>query len=302
MKIYVASSWRNDFQPGVVAALRAEGHQVYDFKGPGDGWGSNGEGPGGFGWSEIDKEWEREWKLDIPRYLKALQHPRAVEGFLRDMDALEESDACVMVMPCGPSASMEMGWSVGAGHPTVVYIPAMREPDLMVKMAQWVTNDLASVVAFLRHEDMHQITRRRRRSRTRRNPSYSRRLGLWERFKLWVMGDPMTPIENAAKEAAQRYTPDQQRRIFETAMSTMARIMEGACQICGREQPKGSPAICPKCAQDALDKFGVVASRGPAPVDFNLPHVFTFTGDPGVPHTCQCGKPENAAIHGYLGV
>ena len=33
MKIYVASSWRNGFQPGVVASLRAEGYRVYDFKG-----------------------------------------------------------------------------------------------------------------------------------------------------------------------------------------------------------------------------------------------------------------------------
>src|SRR4051812_37731805 len=40
LKVYVASSWRNDFQPGVVRALRSDGHQVYDFKGPGDGWGA----------------------------------------------------------------------------------------------------------------------------------------------------------------------------------------------------------------------------------------------------------------------
>jgi hypothetical protein len=145
LKIYVASSWRNAFQPGVVQALREDRHHVYDFKGAGDGWGSNGEGPGGFGWHEIDKEWEREWNKDIPRYLQALEHPRAIEGFDRDMNALKLSDACVMVMPCGPSASMEMGWSCGSGRPTYVYIPAMREPDLMVKMADLVTDDLSLI-------------------------------------------------------------------------------------------------------------------------------------------------------------
>lgn len=148
--IYVASSWRNTFQPEVVGALRADGHKVYDFKGSGDGWGSGGEGPGGFGWSEIDKEWEREWNKDIPRYLEALKHPRAVEGFRRDMDALEASDACVMVMPCGPSASMEMGWATGRGLKVVVYIPAMREPDLMVKMAHVVTADMQEVLSALK--------------------------------------------------------------------------------------------------------------------------------------------------------
>lgn len=29
-RIYVASSWRNTYQPGVVAALREAGHEVYD--------------------------------------------------------------------------------------------------------------------------------------------------------------------------------------------------------------------------------------------------------------------------------
>ena len=39
------------------------------------------------------------------------------------MDALEQSDACIMVLPCGPSASMEMGWACGAGKPTVSLYP-----------------------------------------------------------------------------------------------------------------------------------------------------------------------------------
>lgn len=34
-KIYVASSWRNSIQAEIVAALRAEGHEVYDFRNPG---------------------------------------------------------------------------------------------------------------------------------------------------------------------------------------------------------------------------------------------------------------------------
>jgi len=149
MKIYVASSWRNQFQPEVVTKLRLDGHKVYDFRGPGSGWGESSEGPGGFGWSEIDRAWQ-EWPNTIKLYLKALTHPRAIEGFNRDMDALKQSNVCVMVMPCGPSASMEMGWSCGSGHPTVVYIPAMREPDLMVKMANLITDDLDSVRIYLK--------------------------------------------------------------------------------------------------------------------------------------------------------
>lgn len=143
MKIYVASSWRNDFQPGVVAALRAEGHDVYDFK-----------DSDGFRWMEVDAAWER-WPPDIPKYLEGLNHPCAERGFGRDMDALMGCDACVYVMPCGVSASLEAGWACGAGKLVIVYVPGLREPDLMVKMANVVTDDLGVVISALQE---HQNT------------------------------------------------------------------------------------------------------------------------------------------------
>ena len=136
MKIYVASSWRNVQQPEVVKALREDGHEVYDFK-----------DSDGFSWREVDPDWEN-WPKDIPKYLNGLQHPAALRGFNRDMDALKNADLCVYVMPCGVSASLECGYAVGAGKPTVVYVPGVREPDLMVKMADLVTDDLAAVRQF----------------------------------------------------------------------------------------------------------------------------------------------------------
>ena len=144
MKIYVASSWRNTYQPEVVNVLREDGHEVYDFRGPGDGWDGGGDGTGGFQWSEVDPEW-KTWPEDVPRYLEGLNHPRSVEGFRRDMDALIACDVCVMVMPCGPSASMEMGWAVGAGKLVLVYMPAIREPELMVKMADLITDHFPTI-------------------------------------------------------------------------------------------------------------------------------------------------------------
>ena len=47
LAIYLASSWRNTYYPDVLAALRAAGHDVYDFRNPGDG-------TDGFKWSKID--------------------------------------------------------------------------------------------------------------------------------------------------------------------------------------------------------------------------------------------------------
>jgi len=61
------------------------------------------------------------------------------------MTALRECDACVYVMPCGVSASLEAGWACGAGKRVFVYVPELREPDLMVKMAELVTSDMSEI-------------------------------------------------------------------------------------------------------------------------------------------------------------
>lgn len=137
MKVYVASSWRNEYQPSVVAALREDGHEVYDFK--------DSEG---FHWSEVDPNW-KDWSKDISKYLDGLYHPAAKRGFSRDMEHLKTCDACVYVMPCGVSASMELGWAVGAGKFTIAYVPGLREPDLMIKMVDVITDSLDIVRAQL---------------------------------------------------------------------------------------------------------------------------------------------------------
>jgi hypothetical protein len=142
VKIYVASSWRNHYQPGVVSALRHEGFDVYDFKNPAPG---NNE----FSWRAIDPDWESH-KEDVAAYLRLLDHPIAEAGFKLDMDALKACDLCVMVMPCGMSASLETGYAVGAGKPTAVFVPGPREPDLMAKMADLVTDDIDHVLSWAR--------------------------------------------------------------------------------------------------------------------------------------------------------
>jgi hypothetical protein len=131
MKIYVASSWRNDVQPDVVEALRANGHEVYDFRAPDPG----GTIPGGFQWSEIDPLWRTWTPL---RFIEAIEHPLAEHGFSRDFRAMEEADACVMVQPCGVSAALELGWMIGAGKQGVVLLTSGTrfEPELMLAIAR----------------------------------------------------------------------------------------------------------------------------------------------------------------------
>lgn len=118
MRIYVASSWRNPYQPAVVSHLRTFGFEVYDFKSP--------DPSGGFSWKEVDPRWQ-EWSLT--EYRKALLSSAAVRGFERDMEALRRCDACVLVQPCGTSAHLELGWAVGAKKRTVVLFPVDYEVD-----------------------------------------------------------------------------------------------------------------------------------------------------------------------------
>jgi len=125
MKIYVASSWRNEaLQQMMVKLLRIDGHEVYDFRNP-------EPGNDGFAWSEIDREWLK-WSPE--QFRKALDHPVAAAGFKLDMDALKACDACVLVLPCGRSAHLELGYAVGAGKKTIVLAVSDTEPELMYLM------------------------------------------------------------------------------------------------------------------------------------------------------------------------
>ncbi len=130
MKIYVASSWRNLLQPGIVRALRLCGHDVYDFKNP-------APGNNGFSWSEIDPEW-KNWSPE--EYRTALQHPVAERGYGYDIAALRDCDACVLVLPSGRSASWEFGYAMGAGKKGHVVMFEPCEPELMYREANIITS------------------------------------------------------------------------------------------------------------------------------------------------------------------
>jgi hypothetical protein len=127
MRIYVASSWRNAIQPTVVRALKTAGHEVYDFRNP-------APGDTGFAWLQCSK---LSSALKDPRAFRdeILTHPIAKAAFAKDMNALKAADATVLVLPCGRSAHLELGYAAGAGQRTVVLLDdPMSEPELMYLM------------------------------------------------------------------------------------------------------------------------------------------------------------------------
>lgn len=138
-KIYVASSWRNQYYSEVVTRLREAGHEVYDFRNP-------PHGGNGFHWTDIDEN-APNWTFE--QYAEGLHHPKAERQFSADIDALNWADTCVLVLPCGRSAHTEAGWLAGAGKKVIAYIPEMIEPELMYKLFSAVCNDIESILKCL---------------------------------------------------------------------------------------------------------------------------------------------------------
>lgn len=144
MKIYLASSWRNARQPEVLAALRAAGHEVYDFRNP-------VPGNNGFGWKQLGLGDQREWMPEIFR--NALKHPVAQQGFEFDMNALQDADATVLLLPCGRSAHLELGYAVGAEQATFVLTDkTLDEPELMYLMCTGIATSLEELLQMLKGE------------------------------------------------------------------------------------------------------------------------------------------------------
>jgi len=79
-----------------------------------------------------------------------LSHPLAERQFKADLDALEWTDACVLVLTCGRSAHTEAGWMAGRGKKVVVYIPKMEEPELMYKLFDKVVGSLDELIESLK--------------------------------------------------------------------------------------------------------------------------------------------------------
>lgn len=148
-KIYIASSWRNTYQPEVVSILRSVGHEVYDFKHP-------EEGNDGFHWSSIDRLY-MNW--DSRGLREGLRHPIAQDGFAFDFNAMKWADQCVLVLPCGRSAHLEAGWFAGQRKPlTILSLELLTiEPELMYLLAgspdDIVTNIQELVERIYLHEN-----------------------------------------------------------------------------------------------------------------------------------------------------
>lgn len=137
MKLYVASSWRNERYDEVCARLREAGHELLDWR----------ETSTAFGWSQVDPHY-KAW--DGPGFIRGLEHPMARAGFEKDRSLMEEADACILLLPCGKSAHLEAGWFAGQGKPLFILLDEASTAELMYGFASAVCVELEEVLPMLR--------------------------------------------------------------------------------------------------------------------------------------------------------
>ncbi len=201
LRIYLASSWRNPHQPGVVERLRAEGFDVYDFRNP-------PHGRGGFSWSDCDPDWKMGEHVTPHQWQAMLAMPPAVDGFASDFDAMKWADVCVLLLPCGRSAHLELGWFTGQNKPTCVLALEPTEPDLMVKLADVLASSVDDCVAWLKMRvfggpDGLRIERRARYMKLLHDATHAERASLHEHFadmELACAADAGERWDNAAQD------------------------------------------------------------------------------------------------------
>lgn len=93
--------------------------------------------PKGSDWEQVDE------------YLRMVQHPRAIEGYESDLAAMQRADTFVMVLPCGKSAHLELGYAWGAGKRTAILLEDPVEPELMYRGVDLMTANLADLMIWL---------------------------------------------------------------------------------------------------------------------------------------------------------
>lgn len=151
--VYVASSWRNPIQIAVCETLKAVQIPHYDFRNP--------EGNTGFSWNDVKPI--KEGHFSTPNkgsdyesaedYLYMLKHPKSELGFKSDFDAMKKADTVIMILPCGKSAHLELGWAVGQNKRTAILMENPIEPELMYKMVDYLAPNLMALLSWLGIED-----------------------------------------------------------------------------------------------------------------------------------------------------
>lgn len=132
-RIYVSSSWKNEYQPILVEELRKRGHEVYDFRHP-DGRNDRNV------WETVSEKVGLSEKYVnntlSPNDFKEMASTEEAEmRFCDHFCAMMQADTCILLLPCGRSSHAEAGFMRGLGN-SVFVMDTSNEviPELMYLM------------------------------------------------------------------------------------------------------------------------------------------------------------------------
>lgn len=121
-RIYISSSWKNEFQQSMVQLLREQNHKVYDFQHPHGRTDKNV-------WSDLGVSNDN---MTNEQFAEAITHQTAVTRFEDHFSAMQDADTCILLLPCGKSSHVEAGYMKGLGKRVFVYSSAKTiQPELM---------------------------------------------------------------------------------------------------------------------------------------------------------------------------
>lgn len=139
MKIYLASSWKNEILVKEWAdLLRQEGHKV-------DAFCDQSTGRYVFHYSEIGDP----SALDA---LNFLQDHRTQKAFKEDKAHIDWADVCLLILPAGKSSHLEAGYAKGSGKHLIIWQEEYPkgEFDVMYGFADLVTDSIYHILQHLR--------------------------------------------------------------------------------------------------------------------------------------------------------
>lgn len=142
MKLYLASSWKNETMVLDMAKLfRIYDHQVDAFCDP-------SKGRFVFNYEDLNG-------IENMNAQNALQNQLVQKAFKEDQKWIDWADGVILILPAGRSAHLEAGYAVGQGKFLIIYQDHFPngEFDVMYGFADLVTSNLDEIIVFLAAQD-----------------------------------------------------------------------------------------------------------------------------------------------------
>lgn len=138
MKIYIASSWKNERTVLAWAThLRSLGYET-------DAFVDASKGRYVFHYSEIGD-------VDDLDCISFLEDERSQKAFQEDKNWLDWADVCLLILPAGKSSHLEAGYAKGCGKKLIIYQDEFPKGsfDVMYGFADLLSDDPVEVARYL---------------------------------------------------------------------------------------------------------------------------------------------------------